>query len=207
MSLKHLVFAKQNLMCKGQTRGQECATSGLERPSPSPPEFHQFTAPEWNVFLKENWRRHNRIREQEKNSLLPQCSDHISEVFFTIQQAVSSHYPERKVCILDNKNTNSSLSFRLYKQQVHYIFSDLELNCCAFCLHVLNKYSYPRQSEMLKQRQNSCTRVRTHAHTHPTKQGNQLCWRLARCPKDTAGIWYEQQDAEGEWIIQTPWST
>lgn len=79
MSLNHLVFAKQNLMCKGQTRGQECATSGLERLSPSPPEFHQFTAPEWNVFLKENWRRHNRIREQEKNSLLPQCSDQISE--------------------------------------------------------------------------------------------------------------------------------
>lgn len=83
-------------------------------------------------------------KRKEYTFLLVFYLDH-RKAFFIIHQSVNPHYLERKFYILDNKKTDSSLPLG-YKSYAH----------------VLNKYSYPKQSEVPKEAQLMCTHTDTY---------------------------------------------
>lgn len=76
-----------------------------------------------------------------------------------IHQAVKFLLPGKKSMYPGQQKKQANLSFRLQRQQVHYIFSNLELNYCAFAHMCLITIPIFGNQECLK-------RGTAHVHTH-----------------------------------------
>lgn len=156
------------------------ATSGLEIIS----KFFLNLNTSWLQEMSKR-RRQGYLAKSERNSLFPKGSNH-RRTFCTILQAVSPSYLGRKCCVL-LASTKPIPTFPLDGRSSVNTFSVIwSQSITLFAHNTLNYYPYLRKSGKLQ------LSVRARTCIHPTKQGHQLCWRLARCPSDAAGIWYEQ---------------